>query len=314
MGMKRVKVRVPATTANLGPGFDVLGLALRLYNTVEMEIETDKTGKKLQIEISGEGENSLPRDRRNIVYRAANLIFDKFHFAPDTIRIRLNNRIPLASGLGSSAAARIGGLVGANRLCGEKLSKEEILDLAAEMEGHPDNVAAAIMGGLVVSCVVSAKRGRRRIEVVKFNPPQNLSCVVCIPNFQVMTRKAREILPETVKFEQAVFNSSRVAMLLSALFQRRYGLLRMAMEDRLHQPYRRRLVKGMEEVFRQALLRGALGVSLSGAGPSIFAFAPSSRPRLADRVGRAMQEAFGKYGVESRYLVLSIDREGTKIS
>lgn len=308
-----MKVRVPATTANLGPGFDILALALRLYNTVEIEVGKDKGKKKLQIDITGEGENSLPRDRRNIVYQAAKLVFDKFHFAPDTIRIRLNNRIPLASGLGSSAAARIGGLVGANRLCGEKLSREEILDVAAEMEGHPDNVAAGIMGGLVVSCVVSVKRERRRIEVVKYNAPQNLSCVVCVPNFQVMTRKAREILPRTIKFEQAVFNSSRVAMLISALFQRRYGLLRMAMEDRLHQPYRRRLVRGMEEVFRQALLAGALGVSLSGAGPSIFAFAPSSRPRLADRVGKAMQEAFGKNRVESRYLVLGIDKEGTKI-
>lgn len=315
MGMKRVKVRVPATTANLGPGFDVLALALRLYNTVEMEVGTDKTGKKLQIDIVGEGEGNLPRDRRNIVYRAAKLVFDKFHPAPYTLRLKLNNRIPLASGLGSSAAARIGGLVCANRLCGDRLSREEILNLAAEIEGHADNVSAAMMGGLVVCCISSPKgRKGREIEIVKFNPSENLSCVVCIPDFQVLTSEARKILPKTVKFEQAVFTSSRVALLLAALIKRRYELLGMAMEDRLHQPYRKRLVKGMEEVFEQTLRAGALGVSLSGAGPSILAFTASSKPSLAERVGEAMREAFGRHKIESRYLVLGIDREGTKIA
>jgi homoserine kinase len=313
MGMKKVKVRIPASTSNLGPGFDVLALALQLYNIVEMEVAGGKGKKKLEIDIIGEGEDSLPRDSRNIVYRAAKFVFDKFQFVPHSLHIKLKNGIPLARGLGSSAAARIGGLAGANRLCGGKLSRQEILDLAAEMEGHPDNVSAAIFGGLVASCATSTPQGRRRIEVVKMNPPRDLSCVVCIPGFQVMTRMARKILPGTIKFEQAVFTSSRVAMLLFALFQRRYSLLKMAMEDRLHQPYRKRLVKGMERVFASALKAGALGVSLSGAGPSILAFTPSSSPTLAERVGKAMQGAFARYGVESRYLVLGIDREGTKI-
>lgn len=230
MGMKRVKVRVPATSANLGPGFDVLALALQLYNTVEMEVRTGKSEKKLEIDIVGEGEDDLPRDRRNIAYGAAKLVFDKFHFVPPALHIRLKNRIPLASGLGSSAAARIGGLVAANRLCGERLNRQEILNLAAEIEGHADNASAAMMGGLVVSCVLSS-RGRegvdepKRIEIVKLNPPKNLSCVVCIPNFQVLTSHARKILPKIVKFEQAVFTSSRVAMLLAALTRKRYELL-----------------------------------------------------------------------------------------
>ena len=318
MGMKRVKVRIPATTANLGPGFDVLALALRLYNTVEMEVGTAKSGKKLQIDIVGEGEDNLPRDRRNIVYRAAKLVFDKFHLAPYTLALKLKNRIPLASGLGSSAAARIGGLVSANRLCGERLSREEIVDLAAEIEGHADNVSAAMVGGLVVCCISSLKgrKGRdeqKKIEIVKFNPPEDLSCVVCIPKFQIMTSRARKILPKTIKFEQAVFTSSRVALLLVALIRRRYELLGMAMEDKLHQPYRKRLVKGMEVVFEEALRAGALGVSLSGAGPSILAFTVSSTPSLAERVGEAMREAFAKHKIESRYLILGIDGEGTKI-
>lgn len=314
MGMKKVKVRVPATTANLGPGFDVLALALRLYNTVEMEVVSGKSKKKLQIDIVGEGKNNLPRDRRNIVYRAAKLVFDRFHFAPKTLHLKLINRIPLASGLGSSAAARIGGLVSANRLCGERLSREEILNLAAEIEGHADNVSAAMVGGLTVSCISSTKgRKGREIEIVKLNPPENLSCVVCIPNFQIMTRRARKILPKTVKFEQAVFTSSRVAMLLAALIRRRYEFLRMAMEDKLHQPYRKRLVKGMEVVFEEALKAGALGVSLSGAGPSILAFTASSPRSCAERVGEAMQKAFARYKVESKYLVLGIDKQGTKV-
>lgn len=314
MGMKRVKVRVPATTANLGPGFDVLALALRLYNTVEMEVGTGKSGKKLQIDIVGEGEENLPRDRRNIVYRAAQLVFDRFHLAPKTLHLKLINRIPLASGLGSSAAARIGGLVSANRLCGGRLSIKEILNLAAEIEGHADNVSAAMVGGLVVSCISSPKgRKGREIEFVKLNPPKNLSCVVCIPSFQIMTRYARKILPKTVKFEQAVFTSSRVTILLAALIKKRYELLRMAMEDKLHQPYRRRLVKGMEVVFEEALKAGALGVSLSGAGPSILAFTASSPPSCAEKVGKAMRKAFARHKVESRYLVLGIDKQGTKI-
>jgi len=314
MGMKRVKVKVPATTANLGPGFDVLALALQLYNTVEMEVGTEKKGKKLQIDIVGEGEENLPRDRRNIVYRAAKLVFDKFHLVPNTLHLKLINRIPLASGLGSSAAARIGGLVSANSLCGERLSREELLNLAAEIEGHADNVSAAMVGGLVVCCISSLKgRKGREIEIVKFNPPENLSCVVCIPNFQIMTRQARKILPKTVKFEQAVFTSSRVAMLLAALINERYELLGMAMEDKLHQPYRKKLVKGMEVVFEEALRVGALGVSLSGAGPSILAFTASSTPHLAERVGEAMRKAFARHKIESRYLVLGMDGEGTKI-
>ncbi len=314
MGMKRVKVKIPATTANLGPGFDVLALALQLYNTVEMEVETGKKGKKLQIDIVGEGEENLPRDRRNIVYRAAKLVFDRFHLVPNTLHIKLINRIPLASGLGSSAAARIGGLVSANSLCGERLSREELLNLAAEIEGHADNVSAAMVGGLVVCCIFSLKgRKGREIEIVKFNPPENLSCVVCIPNFQIMTSQARKILPKTVKFEQAVFTSSRVAMLLAVLIRERYELLGMAMEDKLHQPYRKKLVKGMEVVFEEALRAGALGVSLSGAGPSILAFTASSTPHLAERVGEAMRKAFARHKIESRYLVLGIDGEGTKI-
>ncbi|MFB0527835.1 MAG: homoserine kinase [bacterium] len=314
MDVKKVKVRVPATTANLGPGFDVLALALRLYNTVEMEVGSGKSEKKLQIDIVGEGEENLPRDGRNIVYQAAKLVFDRFHFAPKTLHLKLINRIPLASGLGSSAAARIGGLVSANILCGERLGREEILNLAAEIEGHADNVSAAMVGGLVVCCISSLKgRKGRGIEIVKLNSPENLSCAVCIPNFQIMTRRARKILPKTVKFDEAVFTSSRVAMLLASLMRKRYELLGMAMEDKLHQPYRKKLVKGMETVFEEALKAGALGVSLSGAGPSIFAFTASSPSSCAEKVGKAMQKAFARHKIGSRYLVLGIDREGTKI-
>ncbi len=314
MDIRKVKVRVPATTANLGPGFDVLALALRLYNTVEMEVESGKNEKKLQIDVVGEGEDNLPRDRRNIVYRAAKLVFDRFHFSPGILRIRLVNRIPLASGLGSSAAARMGGLAGANRLCGDRLPAEEILNLAAEIEGHADNVSAAMVGGLTVSCVYSPGGGKgKKIEIVRLDPPGSLSSVVCIPDFQVMTSRARKILPRTVKFEQAVFTSSRVAMLLASLIKKRYDFLGMAMEDRLHQPYRKRLVKGMEVVFREAMKAGALGVSLSGAGPSILAFAKSSPRWGAEKVGKAMQKAFARRKIRSRYLVLGIDKQGTRI-
>lgn len=319
---KTVRVRVPATTANLGPGFDCLGLALQLYNTVELIGDSSELivkNQKFKIEIEGEGENSLPKNEENIVYQATKIVFDKTASSqqPAAIRLKLVNRIPLARGLGSSAAARIGGLVAANKLCGNKLTVQEILNIATQLEGHPDNVVPAFFGGLCVSSL-----DKNRVKYVKLNTPVNLKAIVCIPELTISTEKARKILPHRVPLKDAVFNSSRVALLISALNQRRYDLLKSAMEDRLHQPYREKLIPGMKEVFQSAYSAGALGVALSGSGSSILALSKEQRPvrrsigeggAKSKKIGQAMIKAFKREGIKSRYLILGIEQEGVKI-
>jgi len=321
--MKRVKVRVPATTANLGPGFDCLGLALKLYNEVELKIsakggfasgeknEKLKIGERL-VEIEGEGKDVLPKDERNIVYQAVKIVFDTLHFTPFTLHFRLVNRIPLARGLGSSAAARIGGLVAANKLCevitsGDKLSDNEILNIATQLEGHPDNVVPAFFGGLCVSVV-----DNERVNYVKLGFPHDLDVVLCVPGLAISTQQARKILPKKILLGDAVFSCSRVAFLQSALNQKRYDLLKLAMEDKLHQPYRKRLIPGFDNILREAYRAGALGVALSGSGSSIVAIS-NKRLVISKKIGQVMVEAFKKENIESRYLILGIDREGTKI-
>jgi len=318
---RRVKVRVPATTANLGPGFDCLGLALKLYNTVECEMLNVECKQPVNIEIEGEGENTLPKDEKNIVYQAIKRVFNTLHITHHTLHIHLINHIPLARGLGSSAAARIGGLVAANRLCGNDLTNQEILKIATQLEGHPDNVVSAFFGGLCVSIL-----DKKEVNYVKLNFPKDLNVVLCIPELTISTEKARKILPKKIPLPEVVFSSSRVALLLSALNQKKYDLLKLAMEDKLHQPYREKLIPGMKKVFQSAYSAGALGVALSGSGSSILALSQEPRPARrppnrrisgggakSEKIGQAMVETFKKEGIKSKYSVVGIDGEGVKI-
>lgn len=312
--LKKVCVRVPGSIGNVGPGFDVLGLAVNLYNTVEMEISTDHKAqgtrhkrKGLEIEIEGEGEDTLPSDKTNIVYQAAKIIFDKFRLAPNALRLTLINHIPLARGLGSSAAARIGGLVAANELCGKKLGQKEILQIATKLEGHPDNVVSALVGGLTISA-----QEDNEILWFKIRFPQDLKLVACIPEIEISTNQARKILPPKVNLSTVVFNSSRLAMLLAALTSRKYEQLTFALEDKLHQPYRKRLIPGTDDVFAAAKKTGALGVIISGSGPTIVSVI-GHRSSVISKVGKAMGKAFAQHNIKSRYLVLNVDHQGAKV-
>jgi len=303
-----VKVRVPATTANLGPGYDVLGLALELYNFVELE----KAGK-LSIEIEGEGADSLPKDESNIAYQAAQEVFKAVNGKPSTIHLKLINGIPLARGLGSSAAARIGAIKAANELVGGKLTSEKILNLAVQLEGHPDNVTPALVGGLTIPYLEESV-----YKYHKINPDPRLRIVVVIPDFEISTQKAREVcpLPDEKRFsaKDVISTSTRVALSASALSTGNYDLLPFATQDNIfHQPFREKLIPGMKKVFQAAEAAGAKGVFLSGAGPTISAFAVES----TKKIGKAMEAAFNKHKIngrriKSKYLVLNIDREGTK--
>ncbi|HZK18268.1 MAG TPA: homoserine kinase, partial [Clostridia bacterium] len=274
-----ITVRVPASTTNLGPGFDCLGMALELYNTVEMF----PFPGKLYIEVQGEGANEIPRNRSNLVYIAACRVFEKTGYPEQGLRIRIANKIPVTRGLGSSASAIVGGLVGANIISGNKLSIKELLNIAAELEGHPDNVAAALLGGLVITT-----REDDEIKYIKIDPPKDLHCIVAVPDFALSTRVAREILPQQVTLQDAVFNLSRTASLVAAMIKGDLSSLGYAMDDKLHQSFRSSLIPGMKKVFAAAKLAGARGVCLSGAGPSVIAFADENFSLIA----RVMRETF----------------------
>lgn len=286
-----IRVQVPATTANLGPGFDCLGMALELYNVVELL----PANRGLTIEVSGEGAADVPRDERNLAYQAALRVFRQLGYNPPGLKLRLFNHIPVARGLGSSTSAIVGGVIAANLLANGKLTIKEIINLASSIEGHPDNVAPAVLGGIVVSVQADGE-----IKYLKIQPPQNLKGVAAVPDFSVATKSAREILPEKISFQDAAYNVGRVALLVAALQQGDLSLLGVGMEDRLHQSFRSNLIPGFKKVLAAAKLAGARGVSLSGSGPTVIAFADSN----FDLIARVMGDTFRQNGVKSRVMVL----------
>jgi homoserine kinase len=293
----RIRVRVPATSANLGPGFDALGLALALYNEVTLE-ESDG----ISVAIEGEGAGQLDAGEKNVVARGVALGFEAAGRRFRGARLRCVNRIPLGRGLGSSAAAWVGGLVAANALLGEPLDRAALLTAAARAEGHPDNVAAAVLGGLTVSCAEPD-----RITAVRLPVPRDIAWVVLVPETQSSTTEARAVLPESLPRADAVFNVQRVSLLLAALTAGRPDLLAAAMHDRLHQPYRLRLFPWMEDVAGAARRAGALGCVLSGAGPAMLA---AARGGAGEGVARAMEQALRAAGIGGRALALPVDESG----
>jgi homoserine kinase len=304
-----VRVKVPATSANLGPGFDVLGVTLDHHNEVEVSAWDDPLAPPATLQVDGEGSGRLPLDKENLVFRMALRTAELIGRKLPALRVKLVNRIPLARGMGSSSAAIVGGILAVNAGCGSPLSLEEMIRLAVAEEGHPDNVVPALAGGLCAS-VVSAGT----VRYVSWSDPKlfaKLRAVLCVPYFELATDEARAALPERVPREDAIFNVARVALFLTALRSGRYELLGEAMEDRLHQSYRARLVPGLEEVLRAARLAGAWGASLSGAGPSVIALCP---PAEALRVGEAMTKAFQKHDVSSLFLPLRLGGKGAHVA
>jgi homoserine kinase len=297
-----VRVRVPASTANLGPGFDALGMALGLYNEVEVEL----TGTTLALEIRGEGAERLQAlGERNLVARSVTGTLKRLGIPAGGIQIRMENRIPLSRGLGSSSAAALGGVAAALALAGASLKPEEILDLTLPFEGHPDNITPALLGGLTVSTLVEGK-----IRCVKLPLPNGLQAVAVIPKFHLSTAKARRALPRTVPRADAVFNVGRVALLLGALQAGRLDLLREAAQDRLHQPYRAPLVPGMAEVLAEGERAGALACFLSGAGPTLLALVTGEGQAVGERMAACWK---AQANVTAHPLPLHIDREGLTI-
>jgi homoserine kinase len=296
---QQVQVQVPATTANLGCGFDILGLALQLYNTFTLTV-TSEPGWHLTLPPG----MALATDRTNLVFRAARRLFEHVGIMPPNLRLTLDIHIPLARGLGSSSSAIVGGLVAANHLTGNPLSRGTLHALAIDIEGHPDNVTPALMGGLTLSYTVDTQ-----YRYVALPYPPELAVVVAIPDFELPTTQARAVLPAHVSRTDAIFNSSRTALLVYAFHHRRYDLLATAMDDRLHQPYRTSLIPGMREAMAAAYAAKALGVALSGAGPTLMAFALEP----AASVASALQDAFAQQGVTCCTRVLHADTTGAVV-
>jgi homoserine kinase len=278
----RVVIRVPATSANLGPGFDCVGLALALHNTIDV-IPTRSDGP-WTVEIAGEGREALPASIENLVVRSMQRLADWHGLALRSCRVRLTNGIPLGRGLGSSAAAIVGGLAAAARLLALPATPEDLLPIALSLESHPDNVVAALYGGLTLAVPVGD-----RVLVRRFDPPEALRAILLIPDRFSSTTATRAALSPMVHREDAVYTAGRCALLISDLALGRFDALAAAMEDRLHQPQRARVFSYLPETVQAALAAGAAGAALSGAGSSVIALATGHFEAIAQAMARVAE-------------------------
>lgn len=291
---RMIKIRVPATSANLGPGFDCLGLALNLWNEVSFEVSD-----KLTYQVTGEGAEKLNKGTRNFLTKAFSLAHDVCGKKMGGVDIRADNKIFMSSGLGSSAAAIVAGLFGANEMLGRPLGENDLLKLATEMEGHPDNVASALLGGLVVSVTTRDGIITRRYEIPE------LTMVIVKPNVEWPTRVARAVLPKSVSRTDAIYNIGRTVLVVDALRSGDLDLLQKIMDDRIHQPYRLRHIAGGMAAFKTARRFGA--AALSGAGPSIINFVP---PQNAEQAKYEIAGVFQERGIETKQLVTQPSMQG----
>jgi homoserine kinase len=301
----KVLVKVPATTANLGPGFDALGLALNLWNEAEF---TCTDNHQMVVTVSGEGEEVLPTNAENAVLAAALQIFERAGKPCSGLHVCCLNRVPLGSGMGSSSAAMLTGMLGANALLGNPLTDEEILKLAIETEGHPDNVAPAMLGGLVASIVYEHRVISMKLPARANRGP--IHATIVLPDFDFPTSQARAILPKQVERADAVYNISRTVLVTEALRTGNLDLLGIAMKDSLHQPYRLPLIPGAIPALEAGKKAGASAVALSGAGPALIAF--SSKTEAG--IGAAMKRAFESAGLSARIFELGTSYEGAEVT
>lgn len=291
------KVTIPATTANLGPGFDCIGAALNLYNSIEVE---EINGGGLEIESSGTWKIMSPNEN-NLVYKSMKAVFEKIKYTPTGLKIILKSEIPNARGLGSSAACIAGGLFAANVMTNQQLSKEELIEMAANIEGHPDNTTPAILGGLVVSVLEEGK-----LYYVKLDIPSNLKFAVFIPDFTLSTVKARMVLPERINFRDGVFNLGRSALLIASLLEGKTENLSCAFKDKLHQPYRKKLIPNTEEIFEQSMKNGANGCYISGAGPSLMALVDNDNNEFYEKMTGYLKTLETNWKIK----ILELDKKG----
>lgn len=301
--MKKVTIQVPATSANCGPGFDTLGLAVNLYNEATYEI-TDCRG--FQLEVEGEGAEYLKPFGRNLAFSSFFRVWNAVTCGERIgLKITMKNRIPMSRGLGSSSSAIVASVYAANILAGSPYTDDELLGIATEIEGHPDNVAPALYGGFTISYMQGEKA-----HTLRLLPAKPLKFIAVVPASRLATSLARQAIPQTVPHKDAVFNTSRSSLLVGALLSGEYEYLGMALEDKLHQPYRAHLINGLADVFAAAKAAGAYNAIISGAGSTVMAYAPIDADHEA--IAKAMVAAFAQHGEEAVYHILDLDTEGVK--
>ncbi len=300
-----IAVKVPATTANIGPGFDCLGAALTLYNTFRFELLPASTSatNPVAIVVTGTERDRVATDDSNLVYQAFLKFFAHLGQTPPPVKIDITMGVPLARGLGSSATAIVGGLVGANALAGSPLAVGAVMNLAIALEGHPDNVVPALIGG----CRLAATAATGDWQICDIPWHDSIVPVVAIPNFELSTQEARRVLPPDYSRADAIFNTAHLGLLLRGLETGNTSWLQAALEDKIHQPYRQALIVGYAAVKAGAIAAGAHGMVISGAGPTLLALTDAAR---ADAVAVAMRSAWQDFGIGAEVQRLAIDNQG----
>lgn len=295
-----IRVKVPATTANMGPGYDVLGMALSQYSTFQCQ-EDDK----ISLSIKGlESEKLVNQDHEaNLVVRSMNHLFKYVDKYPKGYKLEIINDIPLARGMGSSASAIVGGLLVANYLVGADLNQDEILKLATQIEGHPDNVAPALMGNIVLSTKASGDQ----VIYHSIKPFDDLTCVLFIPDYEVSTSMSRSVLPQSISMADAVHTSGHLSLMLAGFMTGNKNLIGQTMVDRLHEPYRKSLIKNFDDFKASALEAGAFAFSLSGSGSTIIAYCDHDS---APHVKRAFEEVSQKYSISGTSKIIAPCSQG----
>ncbi|MBR2071598.1 MAG: homoserine kinase [Phascolarctobacterium sp.] len=301
--MNKVSIRVPATSANCGSGFDTLGLACTLYNEVTYEITSSRG---FQLEVTGEGAEYLKPCGRNLAFASFLRVWNEVTARERIgLKVTMHNRIPMSRGLGSSSSAIVAGIYAGNILSGNRFNDDELLGFATEIEGHPDNVAPALLGGFTISYMDGRKAHSLRVE-----PAKPLKFIAVVPERRLPTVLARQAIPKTVSHHDAVFNTSRASLLVGALLSGEYQYLASGLEDKLHQPYRAHLIPGLEDVFEAARNAGAYNAIISGAGSTVMAYADVKADH--EKIARAMQDAFLKNNEPCAYHILDLDLDGVK--
>lgn len=305
----KVSVKTPATIANLGPGFDSFGLALPLYNIVSIE-ETVLPGSGIEINIINEKNNEennladVPTDKNNIVYKAIELLYNFIGQSPNELKITIKTQIPISRGLGSSASVIVGGLIAANELLGRPADEKVLMSIATEIEGHPDNITPAFVGGMTMASW--EEDGSVVYRKMPWNDEWKL--MVCIPDYELNTEISRSVLPKEVPLKDAVYNLKRSAMFVDALYNKDEELLKLALKDKLHQPYREKIVPGLSDIVSNLKhVNGVIGTVLCGAGPAILIIYNGIG---VSEIKEIVTNSWNYFNVKSNFLNLPIEKEG----
>lgn len=309
----KVSVKVPATSANIGPGFDCMGVALPIYNTVTIE-ETVLPGTGVEINVLADSDSidpmslaHIPLDENSIIYKAVELLYNSIGQSPSELKITIHSNIPVTRGLGSSSSVIVGALIAANELLGRPADEAALLSIACEIEGHPDNIAPAILGGLIIA----AQEDDGSITYRKLNWPEEWAITVCVPDFELATEIARSVLPKEVPMKDAIFNAQRLAMFVQAVNTNDSELMKTALKDRLHQPYRMKLIPGLDKIMDNLKhIETVLGCVISGAGSTILVI---SEKNDLDKIRSIVKETWADQGIKCDIKTLPVESLGAQV-